>query len=113
MKERLNSSLVFAWALVALVLAHVLMMVGERVGKINPDDVGAAVHNIATATYNLSAASNHADQLVTRVDEASKPVLECKGNGACLPVKILATTGAIAKMAGEGAKAAPKISESI
>ena len=42
-----------------------------------------------------------------RVEVASRQLLECKGNAACLQSQMLATVGSVKAIAGAVAKAAP------
>jgi chromosome segregation ATPase len=48
-----------------------------------------------------------------RAEVASRQLLECKGNAACLQSQLLATVGSVKAIAGAVAKAAPEISLSI
>jgi hypothetical protein len=50
---------------------------------------------------------------IRRIDAATVPLLECKGNGACLPAQILAISGSARYTMGQVARAAPEIAQSI
>ena len=47
------------------------------------------------------------------INQAAHPLIDCKGNGACLPSQLLAITGSIRSTLGVVARTMPEISKSI
>ncbi|WP_321471171.1 hypothetical protein [uncultured Paludibaculum sp.] len=77
------------------------------------DQLTATNATVAGLRADLKPTLDHAAELSGQVNEAAKPLLNCKGNGACLPSQALALVGSARFTMGQIARAAPASTKAI